>query len=320
MATAINDSGQVVGNVYNQNSGQQYDRFFLYSGGSMQILPLRPGTNVAEAKAINGSGQVAGWDEEQIGWNPISIVISGGTPQVVGPPVIPNANAGGDEGAAFGINDSGQVVGHWTSNHVQQGFIDTGGTMQYLGDAFGGNISEADAINNKGQVVGMASNTGNHNYLAFLFSNGSMRSIGALSGYPSSYANDINESGLIVGTAASISGNRAFLDQNLVMTDLNSLISSSSGWTLEDATGVNDAGQICGSGINPSGQYRAFLLTPTPEPSTLTLAGCGAAALVSYRWRRRCERAGEKGNTSNYSHQNGTHPLYLRPLDISPRS
>ena len=71
------------------------------------------------------------------------------------------------------------------------------------------------------------------------------------------------------------------------MQDLNNLIAPDSGWTLEDATGINDSGQIVGYGINPSGQNDAFLLTPTPEPSTFALLAAGAVGLLGYAWRRR---------------------------------
>ena len=43
------------------------------------------------------------------------------------------------------------------------------------------------------------------------------------------------------------------------MTYLDSNVTTP-GWTLEDPTGINDSGQICGDGSSP--QTQAFLLTP----------------------------------------------------------
>jgi uncharacterized membrane protein len=67
--------------------------------------------------------------------------------------------------------------------------------------------------------------------------------------------------------------------------DLNTLLPPNSGWILTSATGINDAGQIVGFGIDPSGTYSGYELTPlanqVPEPSVLAffvLAGLGLAA------------------------------------------
>ncbi len=66
------------------------------------------------------------------------------------------------------------------------------------------------------------------------------------------------------------------------MVDLNSLIDPSSGWSLFDAYGINDSGQITGEGFI-SGHQHAFLLTPIPEPSSIMLAVFG---FVGLWWRR----------------------------------
>jgi uncharacterized membrane protein len=53
----------------------------------------------------------------------------------------------------------------------------------------------------------------------------------------------------------------AFLWSGGVMKDLNQLLPPSSGWFLEVAQSINDAGQIVGAGTL-NGQDRAFLLSP----------------------------------------------------------
>jgi probable HAF family extracellular repeat protein len=84
-----------------------------------------------------------------------------------------------------------------------------------------------------------------------------MADLGTLGG-SSSYATAINDSGQVVGGT----GGHAFLYDNGKMVDLNTLISSGSGWVLESATAINDSGQIVGCGTNSRGKTDAFLLTP----------------------------------------------------------
>ena len=73
------------------------------------------------------------------------------------------------------------------------------------------------------------------------------------------------------------------------MTDLNNLIAPSSGWTLTDATAINDNGWIVCDGTNG----HTFLLTPVPvpEPSTLVLLAIGALGFLAFAWRRQRGRA-----------------------------
>jgi len=78
--------------------------------------------------------------------------------------------------------------------------------------------------------------------------------------------------------------------------DLNTLIPANSGWILTSATGINDAGQIVGYGINPQGVYAGYELTPVssqvPEPSVLAFFGLvglclGARELTRHNRRDR---------------------------------
>ena len=88
-----------------------------------------------------------------------------------------------------------------------------------------------------------------------------MQDLGTLGG-AQSWAYGINKAGLIVGTAEVPNGfGHACVWSGGAIHDLNSMIPAGSDWLLETATGVNDAGQICGTGVHGSSQ-RAFLLTP----------------------------------------------------------
>ena len=64
--------------------------------------------------------------------------------------------------------------------------------------------------------------------------------------------------------------------------DLNSLVDASLGWTLDAAVAINDKGQIAAEGYEQGGPEQALLLTPVPEPSSLSLFLLACA----HRYRR----------------------------------
>ncbi len=164
-------------------------------------------------------------------------------------------------------------------------------TITDLG-TLGGDYSYATGINDSGQVAGIAK-TASGQYRAFLYDSGTMTNLGSL-GTDRSLAFGINDSGQVVGYVANTTSpyqQRAFLYDSGNMTDLNDLLPPGSGWDhLEHARDINNNGQIVGEGWI-DGQEHAFLLTPVPEPSTLTLliaallGGLGIA-MRRYRWRK----------------------------------
>lgn len=133
--------------------------------------------------------------------------------------------------------------------------------MTDLGTLFGGyGASEAYAINNNGQVVGYSAGQG------FSYSNGLMKDLGTVgNSYPATFPHAINERGVIVGYFAihyPYPDIRAFRYGDGQAQDLNSLVPNS-GWILNWAYGINDAGQIVGAGtIIGQTQKHAFLMTP----------------------------------------------------------
>ena len=87
-----------------------------------------------------------------------------------------------------------------------------------------------------------------------------MHDLGTLGG-TNSRALAVNKSGRVVGWSEVTGGEtHAFLFSGSSMKDLNAF-TPNSGWVLQQATGINDGGQIVGTGIH-NGNTRGFLLTP----------------------------------------------------------
>ena len=155
----------------------------------------------------------------------------------------------------------------------RRAFLYTPGSgMMDLG-TLGGPEGWANGINDAGQVVGVS---GSH---AFLYTPGlGMTDLGTFRAY------SINDLCQVVGSVYT-GEYLACLYSAGTLKDLNTLIDPASGWTLSEAMSINDGGQIAGYGLNISGQWEAFLLTPTPEPATLALLAAGAAGLMMRRRR-----------------------------------
>jgi probable HAF family extracellular repeat protein len=129
-------------------------------------------------------------------------------------------------------------------------------------DGPSGGTSGADAINDLGQIVGSSdSMLGTR---AAYFSRHGVIGLGTLGGLSDAHA--VNNLGQVVGSSATSDGNHAFITdlQGGPMLDLNTLIPPNSGWVrLSTADGINDAGQIIGTGVLPGYENdHAYLLTP----------------------------------------------------------
>ena len=178
---------------------------------------------------------------------------------------------GGTNSQAVSINQTGQITGFSDTSGANDphAFIDNNGTLTDLG-TLGGPDSQGQGINNLGEVVGYSGVAGTGDKNAFLYNGTSMTDLGTLGG-DNSYAYRISGPGLIVGKSqiTSDADTHAFVYANGKMIDLNTLIDPSLGWDLQDATGVNNAGQITGNGtIN--GQTHAFLITLVAPTFTST--------------------------------------------------
>ncbi|MHB1767381.1 MAG: PEP-CTERM sorting domain-containing protein [Phycisphaerae bacterium] len=156
--------------------------------------------------------------------------------------MLPGASGSG----AFGINNSGEIVGDvfsYTAGGLNEAFsYTTAGGMVGLG-TLGGTYGSAAAVNDFGVIVGTSKNAAGITN-AFIYTGGMMT--------------DLNS-----------------LIANLPI-----------GFTLTGASAINNLGDIVGTGTNSAGQKEGFLLTPTtatPEPTSLALLALGGLGLLVRR-------------------------------------
>lgn len=265
IVTGMNNAGEIVGFATTARA----QRAFLWTNGKLQDLGDLGGGH-SQAYRINNKGQIVGGSRTaHEKWH--AILWHEGKTDDLG------ALGDKDDSFAHAINDVGQVVGESYDHSTYHAFLWRAGRMSAL-DTLGGessNSGEAHCINDKGAIVGSSSRRVDKflsKQFAVLWVDGKIRDLGTLPDYEESSASSINNRGQIVGRASRWVGGiqhqalveHAVLWERGQIYDLNRLILRDSGWVLEQASCINDRGQIVGRGKH-RGKERAFLLTPIQD-------------------------------------------------------
>ena len=163
-ATAINSAGAVVGGAAPAGTSPYPHAFLWTAAGGMQDLGTFGGDS-SYAYSINTSGEVVGEANTSLNGHAF-LWVKGGTGGPAGNPQMQDLGTlGGAYSAAYGINDSGGVVGVSmdANNSAQHAFIWTSSSgMQDLNalipSGTGWTLTAANGINANGDIVGYGTN------------------------------------------------------------------------------------------------------------------------------------------------------------------
>jgi len=266
---------------------------FVWRDGVMSALPTLGGIN-GQAYQINDRGQVVGVAENNTPDATCSVFSLEAKPVVWQDGMVQELQTvpGDPDGWGYGINDQGQIVGATGTCFANQPAASLhavlwpdgpGGGLVDLGNLGGTNSNIPFYISNQGQVVGLSGVPGNIYWHAFLWTQATgMQDLGTLPGDSWSWANNINDKNQAVGISfPPVANERAFIWQNGVMTDLNTLIPAGSPLYLLEAFGINNRGQIAGWGQLANGDYRAFLLDPCEDGDVSCGDGAAGARVTT---------------------------------------
>jgi probable HAF family extracellular repeat protein len=280
----ISNSGAIVG--FSMFGGGILNTNFVRNpDGTFTTLNIA-GDPLASANGINASGIVVGATSQGQ-----AFVFDNGIVSIL-PAVLP-VNTAGE--TAFGINDGNTIVGQFVDNltDTTPGFVDANGQFTMLNPVVNAAVTNAQGINNQGDVVGFYSTDGAHQH-GFLFNTTTQQyTLLADPNVPNLFLTQflgVNDNGLAVGYWQDNAGNQHGFLYNLstgtytFLDNPNAVVSN--GVEITQITGINDLNEITGFFVDPNGVQEGFLATvATPEPASasMVLIGLGFAGIV---WRR----------------------------------
>ncbi|MHC4759298.1 MAG: DUF3466 family protein [Planctomycetota bacterium] len=277
-ASSININGQITG--FAQTNNEVYSATIFDPNGTGNNISLHPDSDASEN---NDNNEVAGCVLEAIVNNAAitraALFRPGDEPNMIDMGTLEGDNSS----RALSINNDGSIVGisfFSEDNPWEEGravLFDSSGNGNNidLGTLPGYDSAWASSINDKGQIVGEASNS--EFYMGTVYSRavlfdpsggGNNINLGAPPGYGCAQARSINNKGQIVGYISGCSFPNPYhavlFDRAGNIKILDELINPSLNFGLDIAVGINDNGCIICWGGNAEWESTSFLLIPIP--------------------------------------------------------
>jgi uncharacterized membrane protein len=278
VANSANDTGVVVGTAATTLFGSSRLPV-MWLNGAVSQLPLPAGETLGDANSVNASGVAVG--SVDAGSLQQGAIYNGGTGTII----TQTTPTGCFFLTAFGINDSGRIVGQGIDpNNAARnvGIVyDIGQNAAFeVGALPGFNGALAFGVSNTGYVVG-SSMLNQGSGLPFIWSDqGGVVAIPLASGTSQGSARAVNSAGWVVGTDSSAFA-IPFLYDGTNTYRLADLLPPNSGWDLStntssSADGISEDGVIVGTGVH-NGETHAYAMvpagpTPTPTPTPTATA------------------------------------------------
>jgi probable HAF family extracellular repeat protein len=270
-AMSISSNELVTG--WSQTADGVESHAFLWVQGKMRDLGTLGGQNSAGLD-VNDRGQVVGFSD---------FAIDPSTGQPTQHPFfwdrdrMIDIGLGGSFGGSGLINGRGQAIGDslLPGDAEDHAFLWSEGKVHDLG-TLGGSMSLPTGLTENADISGVSWLPGDEGLHAVLWIKGAIHDLGAVAGDECSWAWALNSSDQVVGISVpscDLAQARAFLWDDGVMVDLNTLIRPDSALHLVYAMAINDAGVIAGIGVPPGispGDVEtlghAYLLIPQVAP------------------------------------------------------
>src|SRR5438876_9481575 len=236
----------------------------VWQNGVVSQLPLPPGETLGDANSVNASNVADG--SVNSGSLQRGVIYSGGSASII----TQTTSNGSYFLTAFGINDSGRIVGQGIDPNnaaVNVGIVyDIGSNMAFsVGALPGFNGALAFGVSNTGYVVG-SSMLNQGSGLPFIWSDaGGIVAIPLALGTSQGSARAVNSAGWVVGDDSS-AFSIPFLYDGTTTYRLADILPPGSGWDLSmntssSALGISDNGVIVGTGVY-NGATHAYAMIP----------------------------------------------------------